>query len=50
MGTKFCERGCPVTQQNEKRRRGFLQNVPGQVTLVVAAVVVMLVFVLTYIL
>ncbi len=40
-----------MTQQNENEpRRGFFQSVPGQVTLVVAAMVVMLIFVLTYVL
>jgi hypothetical protein len=39
-----------MTQQNERERRsGFLQSAPGSVTLLIAAVIVMLFFAWNYI-
>jgi hypothetical protein len=38
-----------MTQEKEERRLGFVQGAPGQVTLLIAAVVVMLFFAWGYI-
>ena len=50
VGASLFERGLPVTHKDEKESRpGFLQSAPGQVILLIAVVVVMLLFAWSFI-